>query len=393
MKILILSFYFPPDLSAGSFRANALVKALGRMAKGPIDIDVITTMPNRYGSISGDVASEERDGEIRIRRIKLPSHQSGMVDQSKAFISFARNTLAMTRGNKWDLVIATSSRLMTAALGARVAKRSKSPLFLDIRDLFADTMSDVFAGSTARFVLPAVRFLEKRTFRQASRINLVSAGFLPYAKIIAPEQDFRVFTNGIDEEFLQLDFSKPEQNNASLPLAIYAGNMGQGQGLDKILPSVARKIASKVRFRLLGGGGRRRNLEEALGSVADSNIELLDPVPREKLYAHYKEADILFLHLNDFPAFRKVLPSKIFEYAATGKPILAGVAGYAADFLKGEVDGAEVFAPNDAEGMQDALDKLLSGPLEFERSKFREKFARSSIMDEMAKDILELARG
>ena len=43
---------------------------------------------------------------------------------------------------------------------------------------------------------------------------------------------------------------------------------------------------------------------------------------------------ILFIHLNAYPAFEKVLPSKIFEYAATGKPILAGVSGYSADFIR-----------------------------------------------------------
>ena len=46
--------------------------------------------------------------------------------------------------------------------------------------------------------------------------------------------------------------------------------------------------------------------------------------------------DVLFLHLNDYSAFRKVIPSKIFEYAATGKPIVAGVSGYAAEFLRHE---------------------------------------------------------
>jgi len=32
------------------------------------------------------------------------------------------------------------------------------------------------------------------------------------------------------------------------------------------------------------------------------------------------DADVLFLHLNAYKAFEKVLPSKIFEYAATGRP-------------------------------------------------------------------------
>ena len=49
---------------------------------------------------------------------------------------------------------------------------------------------------------------------------------------------------------------------------------------------------------------------------------------------------MLFLHLGAVPAFEKVLPSKLFEYAALGKPVLAGVAGYAADFVRAEIDNA-----------------------------------------------------
>ena len=61
-------------------------------------------------------------------------------------------------------------------------------------------------------------------------------------------------------------------------------------------------------------------------------MQIIDPVSRSDLFDEYKNADVLFLHLNDYAAFRKVLPSKIFEYAATGKPILAGVAGYMQNF-------------------------------------------------------------
>ena len=85
------------------------------------------------------------------------------------------------------------------------------------------------------------------------------------------------------------------------------------------------------------------------------------------LLEHYRKADILFLHLNNFRAFEKVLPSKIFEYAATGKPILAGVSGYASKFLREQIVGVQVFNPCDIVGMTAGLNKLLSGPKFFDR--------------------------
>lgn len=392
MKILVLSFYYPPDLSAGSFRVAALVEALQEVGGDDLQIEVITSMPNRYRTLTSEAATqEERDG-VRVRRIQLPGHESGMADQAYAFVHFARQAHRLTRGEKWDIVVATSSRLMTAALGARLARRAGAPLYLDIRDLFTDTMGDLLAQSPLRFALPALRQLERRTFRSARHINLVSAGFADHVQAIAPGAQPTIFTNGIDDEFLDADFSSPGAAAGGGPLIVYAGNIGEGQGLHGIVPAAARALAKKARFRIIGDGGRRKQLESAVAAIGDgTTVELLAPMPRAELFRHYEEADILFLHLNDHAAFRKVLPSKLFEYAATGKPILAGVGGHAADFVRREIAGAEVFAPCDAAGLHEAFDRLSAGSAMIDREPFKQRFARRNIMRSMARDILEKA--
>ncbi|MSQ98851.1 MAG: glycosyltransferase WbuB, partial [Xanthomonadales bacterium] len=348
MRILILSFYYPPDLSAGSFRVKALVDALQIEGGKALQIDVITTMPNRYRSHLADAAEYEEHDGVKIRRIVLPAHQSGMLDQARAFAIFALGVWGATQGKRWEIVFATSSRLMTAAMSVQIARRARAPLYLDIRDLFTDTMGDLLADSALKVFLPAFGWLEKRSLNAAQRVNMVSAGFLPHAKVLAPKQSFRTFTNGIDDDFLALDFSKPETQQQDLPLVVYAGNMGEGQGLHRVIPDAARRLVGKARFRLIGDGGCRAQLENALADAKVGNVEICDAVQRVALFEHYRQADILFLHLNDHPAFQKVLPSKIFEYAATGKPILAGVAGYPAEFLRDRVPGCEVFEPCDA---------------------------------------------
>lgn len=390
MRILILSFYYPPDLCAGSFRAKALVEGLRAEGSLDLSIEVLTTRPNRYQSHQAEAPDLEESPGLRIRRFHLPSHKSGMADQAKAFIAFARQAWTETRGGKWDLVLATSSRLMTAALGAQIARRSRTPLYLDIRDLFTDTMNDLLGASPLRHLLPLFRALEKRTLSGADRVNVVSAGFLPHLRALAPTQHYATFTNGIDDEFLSLDFTKPEDAQG-LPLVVYAGNMGEGQGLHRIVPQAARLMAGKARFRLIGDGGRRAQLEKALADEGVDNVELFSAMPRSELYDHYRAADVLFLHLNDHPAFRKVLPSKLFEYGAMGKPVLAGVAGYPAEFLRAELPGCEVFAPCDAEGMAAALHRIFAAPAMGQGEAFCSKFARRSIMRDMARDVLALA--
>lgn len=390
MRVLLLTFYFPPDLCAGSFRASALIKALHEASGDGLRVDVMTTMPNRYHSHSNRAEVTEQYAGVKVRRIPLTPHQSGMVDQSRAFAAFAYAVLRETRGQRWDVVVATSSRLMTGVLGALVARRSRIPLYLDIRDLFTDTMADLFSGSPIRGLLPIFRGLERWALQSASRVNLVSAGFSHHAAQIAPWHDYRFFTNGIDDDFLSLDFAGNGLEIGLPPLVVYAGNMGEGQGLHHVMPEAARLLTGKARFRLIGDGGRRGQLEEVLARIGVSNVEIIDPVPRSELYQHYREADVLLMHLNDHAAFRKVLPSKLFEYAATGKPMLAGVGGYAAEFLRQNVAGVEVFSPCDAGGMAKALERLLYIPGPVDREVFKQRFARKRIMREMAEDILSL---
>ena len=44
----------------------------------------------------------------------------------------------------YDLIFCTSSRYMTAFLGARVSKKIKSPLYTDIRDIFLDALPNFY---------------------------------------------------------------------------------------------------------------------------------------------------------------------------------------------------------------------------------------------------------
>ena len=55
MKILILSQYFSPDLSAGSFRVTSLVDEFSKQLKQNDTLDIFTTYPHRYDSIRKEI--------------------------------------------------------------------------------------------------------------------------------------------------------------------------------------------------------------------------------------------------------------------------------------------------------------------------------------------------
>ena len=391
MRILVLSFYYLPDLCAGSFRTTPLVDSLLEQIPPDAMIDVITTLPNRYHSFTTDAKEWESRGNASITRIVLPTHRSGMVDQSKAFFAFARGALRAA-DTRYDVVFATSSRLMTAVLGAWIAKRTKARLYLDIRDIFVDTIKDVAFGPVAWLTRPFFTLLERWAVSRAQKVNLVSEGFAEYFEPRYPGKRFSYFTNGIDDEFLDESAlsSAALDDNDNRPLTVlYAGNLGEGQGMHAIVPDLALRMGPGIRFQIVGDGGRKRALEQALAKRAVTNVELRPPVARPELLELYRSADVLLLHLNDYDAFKKVLPSKIFEYAAMGKPIWAGVSGHAAEFVRAEVRNAAVFHPCDVEGAVKAFADL---DLSYtSRAEFLAKYSRANISRAMAADILSVA--
>jgi hypothetical protein len=384
VKILFLSFYYEPDLCAGSFRATAMAQALLEI-DAKVEVEILTTLPNRYGSFEATAPTTETRERLCIRRFALPSHSSGMVDQSRAFLSYARQVLSHVRGRRYDAVLATSSRMMTASLASLVARRLGSPLYLDIRDIFVDTIGDVLSGRFARWMVRPLGLLEGWTMRRARRINLVSEGFREYFATRYPRTPLSFFTNGIDDEFIGLDLTAARDPSDQNTEVLYAGNIGEGQGLHLIVPSLAERLPT-FRFRIIGDGGRIGALREEIARRGLGNVMVLPPVKRSELVAASLKADVLFLHLNDYPAFRKVLPSKLFEYGALGKPIWAGVAGYAAEFVDKEIDNAAVFRPCDVEDALRALStlRLQTTP----RPNFINRHMRRTITHRLAADVL-----
>lgn len=394
MRILVVGFYFPPDLSAGSFRTTSLVDALNALAPAGSQIDVVTTQPNRYHSFSVDAPRTEQRPGVTIHRIPLPKHRNGVIDQSKAFLAFFRGAVRLAAGHEYDVVVATSGRLMTAVLGAHLSRRTGAPLYLDIRDIFVDTITDLSLNRVSWIAKPVFSALERWAISRASVVNLVSRGFTPYFTRRYPDKRFTYYPNGIDDEFLEVGpdaRAEPSSHGQSPLTVVYAGNFGEGQGLHVIIPELARRTEGRLRFKLIGDGSRRGQLETALSNAGVTNVELMAPVRRAELLAAYEEADVLFLQLNDFPALTTVLPSKLFEYAALGKPVWAGVAGYTAEFVRSEIDNAAVFHPCDVDDALRAFDTLRIQHTS--RTRFRATYARPTISRRMAVDILALAKG
>jgi hypothetical protein len=374
-------------LSACSFRSQALAQAL--LASGqPLQLDILTTCPNRYRTFEADAPAREQGEHLHIQRIELPPQRRGLLGQARAAWRYFRHAQALANTQQYDLVVATSSRIMTAVLGARIARHQRVPLYLDIRDIFSQNLPELFPRLLRRPLRWLLEGIERYPLTTACRVNLNSGGFAEHFTRRYPHQEFSFHTNGVDEIF-HLPAPQPLPPCPRVLQVVYAGNIGAAQALHEIIPPLAARLGSRVQFRLYGDGNRLKALRDALLRHDVHTVEIRAPVPRDQLPAIYQGADVLFLHLASWRSCDYVLPSKVFEYIASGKPLWAGTRGWAHRFIREHASNAALFAPNDCQGALDELNRL-----ELRHSNgtaFARRFDRRAIMQRMAGDIIDAA--
>ena len=394
MKIVFFTFYYPPDLCAGSFRAIALVQSLSKKMKENDELHIITTHPNRYENHREKADNIQKNGNITVHRFSVPSHKSEMFSQARSFASYALASYKLVNTLNPDFLIGTTSRLMTGVLTGISGRKLKCKYFIDLRDIFSETISDLFSQKSKllSFVFKKTfSLLELWLFRKAVGVNVVSEGFPEYFQTKGLDtSNWSFFPNGVDKEFVNLPIIE-NKSSKNIKTIMYAGNIGSGQGLEMVLPAVAKRMGSDYHFLVIGGGGASSNLISTIKNNNVNNIEILPPVKRDKLIEYYANVDILFLHLNNIPTFRRVLPSKIFEYVAIRKPIVAGLTGYSAKFMIDNVPYASIFDSGDIDGCVNAILKAENEDIKDKSIDiFVEKYSREKIMNSMAEHIFLL---
>lgn len=346
-------------------------------------------MPNRYKSFRNPPALPfEEKGNTVIHRMATPNFKIKFLNQAITFINYCIGIRKISKKQNYDLVFVSSGRFFSAFLGAIITNKTKTPYYLDIRDILSDGVSDVVNNKIYKFFLiPLIKYVEKYSVSSATHLNLVSKGFKESFTFYEGKTTF--FTNGIDDTFLENNFeNEPKIIPKPFKIITYAGNIGEGQGLEKIIPEAAKKLKGKYIFNIIGDGGTKRKLTKKLADLAIDNVYFFDPTNRDELIEYYQQCDFLFLHLNNYEAFKKVLPSKIFEYGAIKKPILAGVDGYARQFMKKHLEDTLIFEPSNVESFIKVLEKY--EPRVISRTTFVEKFSRDVILDKMTDSILDL---
>lgn len=334
MNVIVISQNYPPDLGAASFRMRALVKALHERGH---QVYVIAGMPNRYDDFMQDkvVPEHELTEEAEIFRVKIRTVGNTKIQRIRGFLEYYLGAVKLgvrLKEKGVHVVVATTPQLLQARVGEVLARRLNARLLLDDRDLWPETPIALGELSPNSPLTYALSLLERRAYECADHIVTTSPGYIDHIKETT-KKDTRIsiVLNGIDSEFSKC--SQTVRHARGAVKVVYAGNVGYCQNLITLVEAASILRNEDFEFRIIGSGTQIEQVRQKTAELGLNNFLISAPMRREDLLTVYDDADVLYLQLFASDYFRRVIPSKIFEYLALSKPIIYGLDGVSADIL------------------------------------------------------------
>ena len=130
--------------------------------------------------------------------------------------------------------------------------------------------------------------------------------------------------------------------------------------LEAVAASAVAHPAVPLRLRFVGQVSAQLRAQIA-GANLGEITEYIDFVPHDQSVQYLLESSVLLMAIPDVPRNLGILPGKVFEYLAAGKPILCvGPAGSDADNLLRECGAGQALPYEDGSLMRSSLDALLA---------------------------------
>lgn len=332
MRILVYGINFYPELTGIGKYTGEMVALLAEMGH---EIRVVTAPPYYPNwEISAGYSpwrySSETINGARVLRCPLwvprnPNGRRRLLHLASFALSSSLRTATQARWRP-HLVMVIAPTLFCAPAAWMVARLSGARIWLHIQDFELDAAVGLGLLRKPWLRSLAERF-EKYWLRRFDRVSTISGAMLSRLALKGVADDCSVmFPNWVDTRVIY-PLQSPSRFRSELSIsvntvvALYAGAMGEKQGLEIIVES-ARQLAeeSNLLFVMAGAGSARPRLEKMSQNM--SNVFWLPVQPMDRLNDLLNLADIHLLP-QTAGAADLVMPSKLTGMVASGRPVVA----------------------------------------------------------------------
>ncbi len=373
--INFLTGNFIPENCAGTNRILALVKELEKKYK----INVICISEK----------GKKPDDFVFSENIKVYYIHQKMYDGEKFYtraiheLFYAIQLAVKATHFSSDIIIATSPQMFIIPAVAFLPKKK----IIDIRDLVWEYIDP--KSLYTKLVKVVITQLMKRTIRRYDYITVTNNHEYDWIINNISGSEIEKITNGIEEKsFSELNLLQIEDVN---PFTLtYIGNVGIAQNIN-VLVDLAKRMPD-IQINIIGEGSKYQELKRYAHRNQINNITFFGKVKREKIIHFYQKTSVLFAQLDE--KFQAAMPSKLYEYASTGLPIIYAGLGEARNFVK-QLENCTTINPGDVKALEVAVKKYKEEPIQISQKNKQfvyENFIREQQSQKMVDIVDKLLR-
>ena len=300
-----------------------------------------------------------------------------------------RQTFRLLRAAKAQqpnvLIISIPSLFLLLAIFSR---QKGVPVVVDIRDLVWDYLAE--SNGFRSWVGRIFRFAARYLLRRSAGITVTNDR---QARAVQEtlKKTPQVIHNGISKQRFERLTSIPVSKTAKNPFhVVYIGNIGLAQELDTLVDAIGGDPNYQV--TLVGGGTDYSRIEKILTDKCIINVTLTGPLAWEQTLAYCEEADCLYGQIGK--VFTTAVPSKIFEYACCGRPVIFAAPKGAARDIISQFSGFYSLSPGDSSQLQKMLEEIRTGATEIQVNvDYNRNLVRNSFLrEESARKFAEVVQ-
>jgi glycosyltransferase involved in cell wall biosynthesis len=213
-------------------------------------------------------------------------------------------------------VVVQSPPLLLSFIAVFILSLKNKKIILNVSDLWPLAAIELNALKKDSLSHKFSLFLERFIYKKSSLVLGQSNEIITHIKYILPNKKCYLYRNYPDHNVGEMELVTEENK----PIKIfYAGLLGVAQGVLDLCKNIDLK-ALNAELHLFGDGAEKNQLEALLLANNDSKIYFHGMLERNELHHQIKTFDVAIVPLTT--RIYGSVPSKIFEYAALGFPIL-----------------------------------------------------------------------
>lgn len=278
--------------------------------------------------------------------VRTTPYKGNGISRVKNLISFYFNLQRAVKAcvkkyGKPDVIYFSSPHLLTSVAGVRLSKKLKVESICEVRDLWPEAIFTVGKCTEKSLLGRMLQMMEHWIYKNSDKLIFTKEGDIDHLKEQKWDTDSggdidllkaNYVNNGVDiaqfnEEKEKYVYEDADLDDESVFKVVYVGAIRLVNNIGKILDCAKLLLDKNIKFIVFGDGNELETLKKRVADENITNVCFKGRVDRKYVPNILSKSDLNILNYSStlYNWSRGNSSNKLFEYMASGKPVLSTV--------------------------------------------------------------------